>query len=273
LKELTILSLGAGVQSTCLALMAAKGEVTPAPDYCIFADTKAEPHHVLSHLEWLEEELPFPVITVDNGHIWKDVLKSAKDGDRVANPPFYTKSHEGEKGILKRGCTIEYKVKPIQRKMRELLGFKKGQRIKDAHVEQWIGISFDERTRMKMNLDKWVTNRWPLIEKEMTRADCYRWMEGNGYPKPPRSACTFCPYHNNDYWRYLKNDWPQEFEEACEFDELIRDGINRASAKDFRSEGLYLHSDLVPLREVDLSTDVDRGQMSFLDECDSVCML
>ena len=270
MKELTILSLGAGVQSTCLALMAAKGEVTPMPDYAIFADT-AEPRHVYEHLEWLEEQLPFPVITVKHKDIWKDVVKSAKEGDRVANPPFYTKNKDGSKAILKRGCTIEYKVKPIQRKIRELLGLKKGQRVKDAHVEQWIGISFDERTRMKMSMDKWVTNRWPLIEKEMTRADCYRWIEENGYPKPPRSACIFCPYHNNDYWRYLKTEWPDEFEEACEFDDLIRKGVNRKSAS-MSAEELYLHSDLVPLREVDLSTDVDRGQMTFLDECGGQCM-
>ena len=37
-KSLTIISLGAGVQSSAMALMAAKGEL-PMPDYCIFADT------------------------------------------------------------------------------------------------------------------------------------------------------------------------------------------------------------------------------------------
>ncbi len=48
MKEITVLSLGAGVQSTCMALMAAKGEITPMPDYAIFADT-AEPRHVYEH--------------------------------------------------------------------------------------------------------------------------------------------------------------------------------------------------------------------------------
>ena len=272
-KHITVLSLGAGVQSTCLALMAAKGEVEPEVSYAVFSDTGAEPHHVMDHLGWLEEQLPFPVVTVDNGSLWKDVVKSVKDGVRVANPPFYTRSSNGAKGILKRGCTLEYKINPIRKFLRSVLGFKKGQRVKNAHVEQWIGISFDERQRMKMSSDKWITNRWPLIEKEMTRAACYRWMKDNGYPTPPRSACVFCPYHNNDYWRYLKENWPDEWAQACEFDELIRGGINRASAEDVRAEELYLHSDLVPLREVDLSTDVDRGQMTFMDECDGVCMI
>lgn len=37
-----ILSLGAGVQSTTLLLMALHGELEPIPDCAIFADTGAE---------------------------------------------------------------------------------------------------------------------------------------------------------------------------------------------------------------------------------------
>ena len=65
----------------------------------------------------------------------------------------------------------------------------------------------------------------------------------------------------------MRDNWEQEWLEACEFDEKIRKGISGTT------DELYLHSDLVPLRDVDLSTDVDRGQMTFLDECDGVCML
>lgn len=42
-KKLVVLSLGAGVQSSTMALMAAKGEITPMPDCAIFADTQSEP--------------------------------------------------------------------------------------------------------------------------------------------------------------------------------------------------------------------------------------
>lgn len=36
-----VLSLGAGVQSTCLALLAAEGEIE-APDFAVFADTNID---------------------------------------------------------------------------------------------------------------------------------------------------------------------------------------------------------------------------------------
>jgi len=61
--RLRVLSLGAGVQSTTLALMAAHGEVGPMPDCAIFADTGWEPQAVYDHLAWLRSPnvLPFPV--------------------------------------------------------------------------------------------------------------------------------------------------------------------------------------------------------------------
>lgn len=52
-KPLHIISLGAGVQSTTLALMAAGGGLTPMPDCAIFADTGEEPSAVYRHLDWL----------------------------------------------------------------------------------------------------------------------------------------------------------------------------------------------------------------------------
>jgi len=43
---MNILSLGAGVQSSTMALMAAHGEITPTPDAAIFADVGDEPDSV-----------------------------------------------------------------------------------------------------------------------------------------------------------------------------------------------------------------------------------
>lgn len=64
-----IISLGAGVQSSTLALMAAHGEITPMPECAVFADTMAEPQSVYTWLDWLEKQLPFPVIRVSKGDL------------------------------------------------------------------------------------------------------------------------------------------------------------------------------------------------------------
>ena len=56
-----IISLGAGVQSTVMYLMAALGRLEPTPEAAVFADTRWEPAHVYQHLSWLESlEVKYP---------------------------------------------------------------------------------------------------------------------------------------------------------------------------------------------------------------------
>ena len=62
MSDLRILSLGAGVQSSTLALMIEKGEV-PMVDAAIFSDTFGEPKAVYEWLEWLKKQLSFPIYT------------------------------------------------------------------------------------------------------------------------------------------------------------------------------------------------------------------
>lgn len=69
------LSLGAGVQSSTLALMIAHGELEPV-EAAIFADTGWEPRKVYEWLDWLEKQLPFPVHRVQRGDLRRDTLGS-----------------------------------------------------------------------------------------------------------------------------------------------------------------------------------------------------
>ena len=261
-----ILSLGAGVQSSTMALMAAAGEIQPMPTCAIFADTKAEPKQVYDWLDWLEEQLPFPVCRVcEKDGLTKAIEGGALEKKRAANPPLFTLSANGSKGILSRDCTLEFKVKPIIAKTRELVGLAKGRRCKRKLVVQWIGISLDEVQRMKPSRMAWIEHRWPLIDARMSRHDCLRWMESRGYPMPPRSACVYCPYHSNHEWRRVKQD-ADAWREAERVDELVRNGIRGTTDK------LFVHKTCTPLAEVDLSTEEERGQGNlFNNECEGMC--
>jgi hypothetical protein len=77
------ISLGAGVQSSTLALMAAAGEITPMPEAAVFADTQREPKAVYEWLKWLETQLPFPVLRVTKGDLYANAvrLRTSKDGN------------------------------------------------------------------------------------------------------------------------------------------------------------------------------------------------
>lgn len=263
-----VISLGAGVQSSTMSLKFACGEFAPMPDCAIFADTGAEPAGVMKWLDWLETQLPFPVYRVMHKDGLLDNIKNSIKGGRFAGAPFYTESlTSAREGRLRRQCTREFKVTPITKKLRDLLGLQKGQRAgKDIRVIQYIGISMDEALRMKPSREKWVKHEWPLIDHNMTRTDCLDWMQARGYPKPTKSACTFCPYHNDALWRDMKMNDPVSWQQAVEVDEMIRSGVRGTTQR------LYLHRTMKPLTEVDFRTAEDAGQVDmFNEECEGMC--
>jgi hypothetical protein len=261
-----VLSLGAGVQSTTLALMAARGEIE-MPDCAIFADTGAEPVATYRHLDWLEAELPYPVHRVQArwGNLGDAVIAAYADKTvRVASPPFFTKDPDG---MLPRQCTKEAKVRPIAAKVREMLGVAPGARVPAGiNVEMWLGISTDEAQRMKPSENAWMTNRWPLIDAGMSRRRCLAWLEQRQYPIPGKSACVWCPYHSDEMWRTMKAKQPEDFAVAVAFDAAIRDGGRAMRGT------VFVHRALLPLDQVDLSTWAERGQGDlFGEECEGVC--
>lgn len=262
---MNIISLGAGVQSSTMALMATHGEITPMPDCAIFADTGAEPRKVYEWLDWLEKQLPFPVYRVMHKAGLTEHIKDGVKGLRFANPPFFADAN-GTPGPLRRQCTSEFKVNPIRRKVRELMGLEKGERFKGEPAIQWIGISTDEAQRMKPSRESYVKHIWPLIEKNVSRLQCLQWMAAKGYPTPTKSSCTYCPYHDDKTWREMKLTDPQSFADAVVMDELIRGGVKGVR------HSLYLHRSLKPLAQVDFRNANDMGQIDlFNDECEGMC--
>lgn len=262
-----IISLGAGVQSSTMALMAAHGEIEPMPDCAIFADTQSEPAVVYRHLDWLEARLPFPVYRVTAGSLKQQILDGVAGKCRIdARPPFFTESG----GMLRRQCTQDFKLIPIQRKVKELMGIAPRARwpVDGVRVTQWIGISQDEAQRMKPSRLPGVAHRWPLIEKEMARFNCLMWMAKKGYPDPSKSACTFCPYHDDALWRDMKRSDPKSFADAVEVDAAIREGNFQQTSK----VKWFVHRSLKPLDEVDFHNAEDAGQGAmFGNECEGMC--
>jgi hypothetical protein len=166
------------------------------------------------------------------------------------------------------------KLEPIYRFCRSLVGRRRGQRhTTPPFCEMWIGISTEENAkRCKPSHEGWVTNRYPLREMGMSRADCERWLMEHHRIVVPKSACVGCPFHDDDYWRRLQRSAPHEFEDACAFDETIR---NLPGVKG----ECFLHSSCVPLREIDFTKSrgerraMSRGQALLFDGGEAVCSL
>ncbi len=265
---LNVISLGAGVQSTAMALMATHGEIRPMPDAAVFADTQSDPGPTYQHLRWLTTRLAFPVHTTTAGSLKNVLLGRAKAGSH-ARPPLFIKNPDGSAGMIRRQCTGDFKIDPIEKKLRELLGLRPRQWWPKAPVvAQWIGITTDEASRMKPSPRPAISTRWPLIEAGLSRRDCEAWLTRNGYPIPPKSACTFCPFRSDAEWRWLRDNDPDGWADAVAVDAAVRDGLTTKTL----TGTLYVHRSLKPLAEVDLSTAEERGQLNmFENECQGMC--
>lgn len=275
------LSLGAGVQSSVLALLLSRSDPYllelgfPKPDAAVFADTGWEPEYVYRHLDWLEEQLDYPLIRVSDGDI-KTNLKQGRtvSGHRFVDVPLFTVNPDGKKGMLRRQCTSHYKVRPIYREIRKRAGGKRGRPFpKDTYAEMWLGISRDEVARIKPSREPWVEHRWPLVDLGMSRQDCVEWFAAE-YPGRhlPRSACVICPYRSDEHWLELKRSEPDSYDEAVKFDAWLRNSTTNP-VRELLNGRPYLHASRRPLASViaERENDGPNGISYFDEECEGVC--
>jgi hypothetical protein len=259
----------------------------------------------------------FPVYRVTHGNLQEEILKR-RFNRKTGNPyystyiPAFVTSPTGKRGVLMRKCTYDFKLRPIIAKQRLLIAAhlgetalrdwrrkhkdalramreaKKNEQVRphwawqecqsDPLVVAWIGISLDEASRMKPSTEPWAVNRFPLIEKRMTRKDCENWLTAHGYPIPPKSACVWCPFHSDAMWSDMKLNRPDEFAEAVQFEKdfqaICRDGG--------ATQTPFLHDSLKPLDEVVLNQpkpipwNSPEGQRllfpnKFENECEGMC--
>lgn len=270
-KKLKVLSLGAGAQSTALALMAEEGwEGLEKPDFAIFADTCWEPPNVYEHLDWLEKQISYDVIRVSAGDIRENITKGVNStGQKFLDVPVFLINKDGTQSVAARQCTAHYKIRPIVQELRRRLQIPAGRRVpKDIEVEMWMGISTDESTRMKPNRYEWITNRYPLIEMDMSRANIYNWFYDR-YPKRhlPRSACVGCPYHSDMEWKWMKEHNPESFQDAVLIDNALR---TVPAIKGTIKGTAFLHHKRVPLDTIDFQ-DTEDYDSFMANECEGLC--
>jgi hypothetical protein len=226
------LSLGAGVQSTAVLLLALDG-VLPPFDMIVFADTGDEPAAVYEHLDRLRAVAP--IVTVSAGHL------GATINDSFMPIPLY----DGRGGMGRRQCTYQFKLRPIRRQLRTI----------GRPVNLSVCISTDEHLRAKDSGLLWCRNVFPLLDLGWSRDDCKRYLSER-WPWPvPRSACVYCPLKGDREWLDLRENHPDDWAAAVAFDE---------AARPFG----YVHRSERPLATAILIPE-DAGQLTL--ECEGMC--
>lgn len=300
-----MLSYGGGTQSSGLALMSLCGELERL-DGIVFADTQHEMPETYSYVELIKTlagDAGVPFVWASAGDL-KETLFERRGRGMQPNLPVRVRDQRGElQRVNAYRCSYDFKRRVIARAVKQLCGGPGA--WKRANVEQWIGFSVDEVSRVRREdecrcghkrfraaargrdaefihgpdgcrrcacavFEPWQRNRWPLLERQMTRSSTLRWIVEHGYPEPPRSACYFCPNRGNAHWRQLREEYPELWKSAVEVDEFVRDGMNA-----MRGQG-FLHQSGTPLAHADLRPRYeqlrDLGiEPLFTDEVDSDC--
>ena len=236
--KLTVLSLGWGVQSFTLAAMSALGDL-PKLDLLIHADTTWERQATYEFADrwftWLQER--------GMTYIAASSLSARKieKGPGSVNIPAFLHGRNGD-SQLRRQCTDRWKINVVRQLMSQELEIRGLKKTEDV-IEQWLGISWDEASRAKNSVVRYIANRHPFLEREtrMTRTDCIKYLQQHDLEVPVKSSCTHCVYHSQENWEALKRQNGPDWQEALYFDGLIRN----ASAKINRT--LYIHSSRKPL--------------------------
>jgi hypothetical protein len=254
-----ILSCGAGMQSTALALMSCENTKenkyprVPVYDAVIFCDLGKEPPWVYNQVRFIQTAceaagIPFYILDV---HLYQDyIMKFGKS--RVVTIPFWSVDENGKKGKMTRHCTIDYKILAIQKFFRwTLLEYKKGQRTKPEDVgahEMHIGFSTEEQQRIFDSYHPMFVNKFPLIEMGLERKDNYAYIRDAWGLETKASACQFCPFHKNYFFKYLKENHTAEYEDLIEFDGMLEVGQPSTSIKSkvFISRSRKRIKDLLP---------------------------
>ena len=269
-----IVSYGGGTQSTALILMALNGEYSLSrPDFGVWADVGAEPEFIYDYvyyfIDYVKTKYDFDIFICKHKEgLEKHILtppKKSRAGKFYTSsvPPFFTLSETGEKGMLMRQCTPDYKINPVKKLINSKLE-------RAEPYRKWIGISFDERSRMKISPEKKVTNYYPLVDNFIRRDMAIDYVVGQGLRKPQRSSCYFCPFHSDEYWLWLKKYHIKEFNKACDFE--IKSQMIVKSGLGVIRDMVYVHSSCKPLAEVKFDNENQLNLFPHLiDECDGEC--
>lgn len=254
-EPIHIISLGAGVQSSTMALMAAEGLISPMPAFAVFADTGDEPKEVYEWLEKLRGMLPYKVKIAHQDPLIGKLSENIFQWGH-SQIPAYFRNDDGSIGIGKRQCTKHWKIVPVMRKIREVTNTQR-KRLPDGFVSLWQGISVDEVTRAKDSREPWIKHRFPFLEQRMSRNDCHVWLSKRDL-HVPKSACFFCPYRSDAQWRISKTI-PDEWTQIVAIDKALN----------ARNE--FLHPSAQPIETVDFDIPNKRQLNLFENECEGMC--
>jgi hypothetical protein len=251
-------SFGGGVQSVTALVLAATdrldfrtflfanvGDDSEHPATLAYLETYAKPFAAAHGLELIELHRARRDGTRETlyGRLTKEGSRSLPIPVRMSN---------GAPGT--RSCTADFKIRVVGKWLKA-----HGATAQNP-ATVGIGISLDEIERANTRRQEPHENIvYPLLERGIRRADCYRIITRAGLPVPPKSACWFCPLHRPSAWTDMRREEPDLFDRSCRLEALL---IERRAA--LGKDPVYFTRYGKPLDRA-----IPGGQLTLLDALDS----
>lgn len=242
-KRVELWSCGGGRQSAGIAALMTLGEL-PCPDHaCMVAlewEVRSVWPYVNTYIRPALAKLGVPFTVVPRKKYATKGFWGGLEGTTILLPAYTNQS--GEPSKLSEFCSGEWKREVALR-----WAATEHPDWKERGVNNWVGISLDERQRRRGPKRQWLVPTYPLLDVRPTRVNgCLAAVERVGWPPPLRSRCYHCPNQSDAEWAELT---PEEFEKACKLDDEIRTVDPHA----------FLHKKMIPLRMVTLDPKDDNG--------------
>lgn len=189
--------------------MQAQGMLEHPYDFFVFSNVGNDSENPAT-LQYLKEHT-FPYAEA-NGITIIEISKTTRGvGDETlleylyrtpSGVPIPARMSNGSPG--NRTCTQVFKIRLVDKWIRGA-GF--------SHANVGLGISTDEFQRArairwedaedakrKKRLGFWKRLEYPLLDLGINRIRCVELVDEAGLPRPPKSACWFCPYTSRAEW-------------------------------------------------------------------------
>jgi len=206
-----VLGLSGGKDSSALALYMKETHPELDIEY-FFTDTGYELPETNEFIDQLEERL---------GYIHRLNARSLNDIEGRGEIDFSSllKKHQNYLPSQRdRWCTVQLKLKPFEQWADRL--------IQDGYeIYNYVGIRADEPNRTGLlTIDKPITTIMPFRDDGIVKSDIENILQRNGLELPAyytwrsRSGCSFCFYQKKIEWIRLRDNHPDLFEQAKEFE-------------------------------------------------------
>lgn len=230
-----VFNYGGGRQTVAIALLIVQGRL-PRPDCIVIADTGREAQSTWDYLDqYIRPRLAEVGLAVEIApHSLSKVDLYAHNGDLLL--PSFT----GDHGKLNTFCSREWKALVVAR-------YLSGKGITPKSRRHWLGFAFNEQARIRRAMKDPQAKYFPLFDLCMTTALCIQMIHNAGLPIPQKSSCYMCPHRSDEQWRFIRDNYPEQWADAIRIDNDTRE------EQVFRGQPpVYLHHSRTPLEHANL---------------------